>query len=645
MDPTHKKSSTPTLLICSVLLLFSFAQPALAQETDPFASAEDLKALSLEELMNIEVTLVSRTPSKLTEAASAIQVITRNDILRSGATTVPEALRLVTNLQVAQLNSSSWIISARGFNTVFANKLLVMIDGRTVYTPLFAGVLWELQNVLLEDVDRIEVVSGPGGTLWGANAVNGVINIVTRKARDSQGTYVSALAGNFINHDIAVRHGGTLSDKVAYRVYAKNFMRNNTILPNGEDNSDSWTLSQAGLRVDWDVSAKDAVTFQGDVYDGKMKTTPAESPFDGQNAMARWTHTYSERSAFIAQAYFDRYWRSDLASFIADQLQTLDFDFQHQLALGNIHQLVWGVNYRNVNDHFVSQTPLLGLLPARKNLDRASGFVQDAIKVGTNTTLTLGTKLSHNVYTGFEIQPSVRISQAMKNSLLWAAVSRAIRAPSRLDVDYYLPTYPVPPTSLSVAGGPNFESEKVIAYEAGYRLTANEHSTFSLAGFYNTYSDVYSVEALPGTLTYQIQNGSEAESWGGEFTGTYQFSNYWRLRGGYTYFDKDLRSKPGHVFDPSYLGNDARNQAMLQSMLNITPKLQFDIVARYLDYLPKTTETPQVPEYFTFDARLALHLSAFEISLVGQNLWKDEHVEFRTFRIPRSFYGRVICRL
>ncbi len=645
MDLNRKKAcTTRRLLICGVLL-FSSLQTVNAQDDDPFASAENLKALSLEELMNIEVTLVSRTPSKLTEAASAIQVITRNDILRSGATTVPEALRLATNLQVAQLNSSSWIISARGFNTVFANKLLVMIDGRTVYTPLFAGVLWELQNVLLEDVDRIEVVSGPGGTLWGANAVNGVINIITRNARESQGTYVSALAGNFINHDISVRHGGMISDKVAYRVYAKNFLRNNTILANGEDNNDTWTLSQAGLRVDWEASAKDAVTFQGDVYDGEMKTTPEASPFDGQNAMARWTHTYSEKSAFIAQAYFDRYWRSDLASFIADQLQTLDFYFQHRIALVNIHKFVWGVNYRNVNDHFVSQTPLLGLLPARKNLDRAAVFVQDAIKVGANTTLTVGTKLSHNVYTGFEIQPSASIGHAFQKSLLWAAVSRAIRAPSRLDVDYYLPTYPVPPTSLSVAGGPNFESEKVIAYEAGYRLTANEHSTFSLASFYNTYADVYSVEALPGTLTYQIQNGSEAESWGAEFTGTYQFSDHWRLRGGYTYFDKDLRSKPGHVFDPSYLGNDARNQAMLKSMLNITPNMQFDLVSRYLDYLPKTTETPQVPEYFTFDARLALHLKAFEISVVGQNLWKDEHVEFRTFSSPRSFYGRVICRL
>jgi iron complex outermembrane recepter protein len=641
------------ILLCKRCSLFSIIflgccihpRCVSAQEEGPLVTAQALKSLSIEELMNIEVTLVSRAPVKLTEVASAIQVITRNDILRSGATNIPEALRLASNLQVAQLNANAWIISARGFNTIFANKLLVMIDGRTVYTPLFGGVLWAMQNVLLEDIERIEVVSGPGGTLWGANAVNGVINIITRSTNETQGTYISGLAGDFVNHVAAVRHGGKINENLHYRVYAQNYRRNSTLLPEGGDNSDQWYLSQAGFRMDWQASNKDAVVFQGDAYQGNRKTVPAESPFDGQNAMARWTHTLSETSNFIVQTYFDRYWTNDAPGALADQLQTFDIDFQHQFTLGKQHEILWGIDYRNVNDHVINRTINVGLLPTRKNLDLISGFVQDAISIGEKTKFTVGTKILHNVYSGIEIQPSARLSFSVSpHDFVWAAISRAIRAPSRLDVDYYLPTFPVPPESPSVAGGPDFTSEKLLAYEAGYRLQPGERSTFSIAGFYNVYRDLYSVEALPGTLTYQIQNGSEGESWGGEFTGTYQILDPWRIKLGYTYINKDLRNKPGRDFDPSYLGNDSRNQAVLQSILNLPKGFQLDLTARYLDYLPATLATPEVPEYFTFDARIALQLKYFEFSVVGQNLATEEHVEFGTLSIPRSVYGRITCR-
>lgn len=635
----------PWLYICAV---FCFHFPALdlhGQHGELASSTMALKSMSLEELMNIEVTTVSRAPVKLTEVASAIQVITRNDILRSGATNVPEALRLVSNLQVAQLNASAWIVSSRGFNTIFANKLLVMIDGRTVYTPLFGGVLWELQNLLLEDIERIEVVSGPGGTLWGANAVNGVINIITRNTADSRGTYVSGLAGDFINHAVAVRHGGKINDKLFYRVYAQNFRRNNTLLPEDEENTDAWSLSQIGFRMDWRPSDKDAVMFQGDFYEGKKENVPAESPFDGQNTMVRWKHTFSERSELSVQGYFDRYWRDDVPGTIADQLQTFDVDVQHLFRAGDRHKLLWGVGYRNVNDHVVNRTVNVGLLPERKNLDLVSGFIQDAISLGKKTELTLGTKLLHNVYSGFEIQPSARIAYSSNEQrTVWAAISRAIRAPSRLDVDYFLPTYPLPPEAPKVAGGPDFTSEKLLAYEAGYRFQPSASSTFSIAGFYNLYDDVYSVEALPGTLTYQIQNGSEGESWGGEVAGTWQVTDTWRVRLGYTYFDKDLRSKPGRIFDPQYLGNDSRNIAILQSILDLPKGFQLDVAARYLDYLPRTLATAKVPEYFTFDTRLAYTWKSLELSIVGQNLWKENHVEFGTLNIPRSFYGRVVAR-
>lgn len=631
-----------------------------AQSADSILTAQALKRLSIEELMNIEVTLVSRAPVKLTEVASAIQVITREEILRSGATNVPEALRLASNLQVAQFNSNTWLISARGFNTIFANKLLVMIDGRTVYTPLFGGVLWALQNVLLEDIDRIEVVSGPGGSLWGANAVNGIINIMTRSAAETDGAYVSAQAGNFLRHSVAARYGGKFSKNLSYRVYAQNFNRDNTSQTSGIDNFDQWQLWQTGFRMDWKASGRDELTFQGDLYQGKRKTAPDDSPFDGQNVMARWTHSYSQTSNFIAQVYFDRYWYYDVAQpapgmvqTLADQLQTIDFDFQHQFRLGKAHDLVWGFDYRNVNDHFYNFNVLAGILPPRKNLDLVSAFVQDIIAVSDKTQFTAGLKVLHNVYSDIELHPSIRLSYAVTpGSLVWAAVSQGVRVPSRFDVDYYLPLPPVPAGTPRVAGGPNFESETVLAYEAGYRLQLNAKSTFSIAGFYNSYDDLYSVEVVPETVLVQIQNGSEGESWGAEFTGSYQIFDRWRVSAGYTYFDKDLRSKPGHVFDPAYLGNDSRNHATFQSMLNLPHGITFDVAARYLDYLPKTAVTDQVPEYFTFDARIALRLKHFEFALVGQNLPQEDHVEFGNFttkrstygRIPRSFYGQITCR-
>lgn len=640
----HRKPFAICLLVAYTCL--AHTPISYGQDGNSLASMHDLKKLSIEELMNMEVTLVSRAPVKLTEVGSAIQVLTRNDILRSGATSIPEALRLAANLQVAQYNSNAWIISARGFNTLFANKLLVMIDGRTVYTPLFGGVLWDMQNVLLEDVERIEIVSGPGGSVWGANAVNGIINIITRSATETKGTYVSGLSGNFINHSVEVRHGGKINDALSYRVYAQHFQRNSTVLPDGNDNSDAWKMAQAGFRMDWQASGKDAVTFQGDFYQGEKKTAPAGSPFDGQNVMARWTHKFSGKSNLIAQVYGDRYWTDDVPGTMADQLQTFDFDFQHQFAAGTHHDVMWGMDYRNVNDHTFSRTIFVGILPRRKNLDLISGFVQDAIRLGEKTTFTIGTKVLHNVYSGIEIQPTARLTFAIGDeNLIWLAASRAIRAPSRYDADYYLPAFPVPPQSPSVAGGPDFTSEKLVAYETGYRFQPNERSTFSVAGFYNIYRDLYSVEALPATLTYQIQNGSEGESWGGEFTGTYQLLDQWRLRAGYTYFNKDLRSKPGHDFDPSYLGNDSRNNALMQSMLDLPGGFQLDLVARYLDYLPKTLATPEVPEYFTFDARVAFEVKHFEFSIVGQNLRKKEHLEFGPLQIPRSLYGRVKLRI
>lgn len=603
-----------------------------------------LKKLSVEELMNIEVTLASRTPQKLTESASAIQVLTGEDIRRSGATNIPEALRLVPNVQVAQITASAWIISTRGFNTIFANKLLVMIDGRTVYTPLFGGVIWEQQNIVLEDVDRIEIISGPGGTLWGANAVNGVINIVTKGAKNTQGLYAMASAGTFIKDMAALRYGGKIGKKIFYRVYGQHFDRKQTTLPDGTGNTDAWGLTRGGFRMDWEATASDAFTLQGDVYDGARKTAGGNSPLNGQNILGRWSHTISDKSDLSLQLYYDRYFREDIPGTGSDKLKTIDIDFQHRFPLP-YQSFLWGVGYRFVKDEALFRTTNVGILPPEKNLNLFNGFLQDEITLHEQVKFTIGTKFTHFTYSGFELQPSARLAWNIQSkSTLWTAVSRAVRAPSRFDVDYFLPTYSVPPTSPSVAGGPNFISEKMTAYELGYRFQPNQRSSFSVATFYNVYHDLYSVEALPGTLTYQIQNGSEGESWGAELSANYQVTDKWRLRGGYTYFDKDLRAKPGHSFTPDYLGNDVKHRAVLQSILDLPFHLQLDIAARYLDKLPKTIATVAVPSYFTFDTRIAYTFRQYEIAVVGQSLWEEKHTEFGALNFPRNLYAKISAR-
>lgn len=621
------------------IMVFIFSSVTVAQTAD----VKRLKALSIEELMNIEVTSVSRGPMRLSETASAIQVITTDDIKRSGAASIPEALRLATNLQVAQLNSSAWIISARGFNTIFANKLLVLIDGRTVYTPLFGGVLWELQSVLLEDVERIEVISGPGGTLWGANAVNGVINIITKNAKDTQGLYVTAAVGSFLERQVAARYGFQLNEKTHARVYAQHAVRDNTVLNDSVDNIDSWETSQAGFSIAHAASERDNFTLQGDVYWGYNQSAANKLSFDGQNLLARWVRTVSEKSELALQLYYDRYWRDDPAS-LGDELITYDADFQYRFSPHARHTFLAGVGFRLVDDNVVNRS-FAGIIPAHRTMPMPSAFIQDEITVAKNLKVTVGSKFLNNIYSGFEIQPSVRAAWTRKGATVWGAVSRAIRAPSRFDVDYKLPLEPQPPTVPSVAGGPNFDSEKLHAYELGYKIQPHSKLSLSISTFYNDYDYVYSVEALPGTFTYQIQNGSDAETWGAEFSGVFQLKEMWRIRGGFTYFNKDLRARPGHVFDPRYLSNDSKHRVLLQSMLDLPGNFSLDIVARYSDYIHASLATTMVPAYFTFDSRVAWQYRGVEVSVVGQNLYRSLHSEFGSLQIPRSVYGRVTLRL
>lgn len=608
--------------------------------------------------MDLEVTSVSRGPEKLSQVASAIQVITREDIVRSGATNIPEALRLATNLQVAQLNSSAWIISARGFNTVFANKLLVLIDGRSVYTPLFGGVLWEMQHVLLEDVEQIEIISGPGGTMWGANAVNGVINIITKKAKDTQGVYVSVSGfpfgdknqlnnekksfgtPDFLRYNVAARYGAKISEKTFFRVHAQTSERSASFLNDTSRNTDSWRVTQAGFRLETYPTNKDLITIQGDLYQGLKDPGGADVAFDGQNILTRWTRTVNDRSDFVLQLYYDRYFRNDLNA-LADELWTYDIDFQYRYKIAAGTEILSGLGYRHLEDHVINRTNV-GLLPNYRTMPMYTAFVQSETSISQVFKLTIGSKFQHNFFTGVEFQPSARLAASLnEKSVLWAAISEAVRTPSRLDVDYFLF---LPPDPAIVKGNiDNFVSEKLKAYELGYRTQPTRNISLSLSGFYNEYRDVYSVEFLPDQ-TLEIMNGSEAETWGGEFSGLYQPSKSLRLRGGFTYFDKSLRPKPGRNHDPSYLMNDVKHQFLIQSMLNISDHIELDLIGRYLDYIPASFATARVPEYFTFDVRLAYRYKFLEVALIGQNLWSEQHSEFQSGLIQRSVYGKVTCR-
>jgi iron complex outermembrane receptor protein len=639
-DPTNTATSPASEPAAFGSQSASATQSAIAYNGD--ATGSKFKKMSLDELMNVDVISVSRQPEKLIGAASAIQVITNEDIHRSGATNLPEALRLAPNLRVAQVNSYAWVVSSRGFSGLFSNKLLVMIDGRTIYTPLFAGVSWDAQNVLLEDIDRIEVVSGPGGTLWGANAVNGVINIVTKSAKDTQGVYVSGAGGPMLEDQAAVRYGGKIGDNLYYRIYGQRTDRDNTFHANGTDNSDQWGVTNGGGRFDYYPSDADTLTLQGDMYGGNEQTLPADSEIDGQNIVSRWTHTFSPDSELKVQFFADHTFRDDKPSTLTDVLQTYDLDIQHSFKIGERHALVWGLGYRRMISDVEASTTFVGFLPNRRNLNLFSGFVQDEITlVPDRLRFTAGIKLEHNHFSGFEWQPSARLAWTPTDrQTFWGAVSRAVRSPSRIDTDYFLPTFAVPDTTPHVIGGPHFDSEKLIAYELGYRIQPISRLSLSLSTFYNQYDDLYGVEALPGTVAYEIQNVSEGESWGAELAGNVQLLDWLRIRGGYTYYSADIRNKPGHVAPTASLGNDPEHQVLLQTMMDLPYHFQFDLTGRYVSALPD----PEINAYIAFDARLAWQYKNWELAVVGQNLGDSRHPEFGEVEIPRSVYGKATLR-
>jgi len=667
MRPVGAAVSTGLVCVCAALTLCSSAGRAFAQSHSDSTSPATLKKLSLEELADIEVTSVSKHPEKLSQTPSAIQVISAEDIRRSGATSIPEALRLADNLDVAQVNSHDWAITARGFNTSLANKLLVLIDGRTVYTPLFSGVFWERQDYPLADIDRIEVISGPGGTLWGANAVNGVINIITKSARDTQGTYLEAGAGSQLEGAATLRYGGLLSADAGFRVYGEYFDRGDEVRADGNSNADAWRKGQGGFRIDAGASPLNTFTLQGDFYRGDEGiATGGEAHISGGNILGRWSHRISTDSDFSLQVYYDKTHMIDpipaltvnsipfaRAGFLTDDLDTYDIDFQHRLRIGANNSLIWGAGYRFTHD-VVGNAPALAFFPPVLDQSLYSAFVQDEMKLRENVFFTLGTKIEHNDYTGFEAEPSVRLQWDLRSGqMLWMAVSRAVRTPSRIDRDLSEPAPPAP--AILLEGSPDFVSETVIARELGYRVQLAAQVTASVSAFYNDYGNVRSTSLTPTTvLPLVFRNNLEGDTKGFEFSASYQVRDWWRLHGGYNVLSEDIHVKPGET-DLNQGHNetaDPHQWFSLRSSMDLPHATELDAGLRWVDtrVLNNGPALGTVPSYFEMDVRLGWHPSnSVEVSLVGQNLLHDHHAEYgfpfpTRPEIQRSIYGKVVWR-
>jgi iron complex outermembrane recepter protein len=631
------------LVLCLAFVLgLALGAPALAQTEDRLAH---LTTLSLEELLNIKVVSVAKRSENLSDSPSAIQVITNDQLRRSGASNIPEALRLATNLNIAQQNSHEWIISARGFSAEKGNKLLVLMDGRTLYTPLFAGVFWDRQDYLLEDIDRVEVISGPGGTLWGANAVNGVINLMSKDAADTQGFYGEAAAGDSLETLVGLRYGAALNKSAHYRVYTKYADRDNGQLSNGTTGSDAWSIGQVGFRLDADVG-NDKWTWQGDYYDTESWLPyQQQSQTTGGNVLGRWTRRYSETSNTSLQIYFDQ---TELvlptppfvidgnqfadAGVFADKLDTIDLDFQNSLQPFDAHKIVWGLGYRWMKDE-ATNSPGQGLLPSNRRQDLFHAFIQDEIELISETlALTLGSKVEHNDYTGTEWEPNLRLSWRLNaENMVWSAVSRAVRTPSRVDREVRQPT---PPNLVVLSGNDEFKSESVIAYEIGYRALLSSHMIVSLALFHNEYKDIRSTSFTPTTvLPFYFENNLYGESQGLELHLNYQATHWWQWQFGYNYLRNDLRIKAG-TFDLNNGNNetaDPKNQLSLRSSMNLGSSTTLDIGYRWIDKLPtdNVEQLVYVPSYSELDVRFAHAINRhLELALVGRNLLHSHHQEY-----------------
>ena len=626
-------------------LLFGGLMAALASSAHA-QSVEDLRNLSIGELSDIDVSSVTKTTQPLGDAPAAIYVITHDDIIRSGAQSVPEMLRLAPNLQVVQTSASNYVVTARGFSgnsaaQAFSDKLLVLIDGRSVYTPLFSGVYWDMQDVLPEDVERIEVISGPGATLWGANAVNGVINIITRKSSETQGGVLDVGAGN-LGRSASLQYGGRISPDLTYRLYAKGFIDNDTETPAGAKAHDGWYKPQGGFRIDWTPGA-DAVTLQGDAYQGAEEQAGADDEsISGRNVMARWTHGFSGGSSLQVQAYYDRTSRSTAGGGGSFALDTYDLDLQHSFTLDAHNDLVWGGGFRISEYEIVNNDSLL-FIPTSRTLNLGNAFIQDSLSLGPALKLILGLKLENDPYSGLTPLPSARISWKASNStLLWAAVSRAIRSPTPFDVDVQERLGGM----LFLTGNEDFQPETLTAYELGARIQPSSRLSVSVSAYYNVYDDLRSIEVQSGGfLPLHWGNMMQGRTYGVEAWGDYRVTDWWRLTAALEVQHESFSFKPGAsgILGVAQAGDDPHHQASLRSSMNLGRAFTLDADLRYVGVLPD----PHVPSYVELNGRLGWNVTErVQLSLSGFNLLHDRHMEFPApaNAIPRSVFAEARLR-
>jgi iron complex outermembrane receptor protein len=662
--------------LCPGALLFVLGtQISFAQ----LPQVKDLSEASLEQLMNVEVTSVSKKEQKISKVAAAIYVIGREDIRRSGATNIPDLLRMVPGMDVAQTRADDWAISARGFNGVFANKLLVLIDGRTVYSPVYSGVFWFMQDVPLADIERIEVIRGPGATVWGANAVNGVINIITKSSKETHGGLIEGSAGSQLAGQGLVQYGGTAGKSGDYRVFASYSGYDSLLGSNGRQAADAWHMRHAGFRSDWQLSARDSLTVQGDIFstDGgetisgfnsfappfqSVYNTPVTS--QGGNFLGRWKHVFSPTSDTALQVYFDRI--DGTVYGVRGIVDTVDFDFQHHLALGSRHDLVWGLGFRSIRDDY-SPSPATSFSPARDAETLASAFAQDEIRLAAPLWLTIGTKFEHSEDTGASLQPGIRLLWSPDDEhTVWGAVSRALRQPSRTDNDFRANILGFPgqngiPTVISVFGNPSYQPEDVTAYELGYRWAPLQRASIDIATFFNKYNNLKSVE--PGApyletdplpvhviIPEVFNNKTDANSYGAEISANLNVTSGWKLSASYSRFRMNLHPYASSTDTAPSLtnGDSPANQYQFRSYYTWSRNWDIDVSFYFVGRLVDVS----IPRYARLDSRLARRLGEWaEFSIVGQNLLDDHHFEYAqtletavATQSRRSVYAKVAWR-
>jgi iron complex outermembrane receptor protein len=652
---------------------------ARAVQAEPASLAD----LSLEELLQSDVQTASRKAQRLQDVAAAVFVITREDIERSGATSIPESLRLAPGVEVARIANNKWAVSARGFNGRFANKLLVLVDGRSIYSPLFSGVLWEMEDTLLEDIDRIEVIRGPGAALWGANAVNGVINIITRKAGATRGTLAVAGAGTEDRGFVALRHGMTVGSG-DLRLWIKGFSRDRSVAADGQEGNDTWSASRMGFRGDWSLDGGRRLTLSGEAYGGTsgdrwnlpslssatgVAPTAVSQEGRGAHLLARHEWLWSNGSEAALQAYVDRYDLNEVAT-IREVRHTVDVDFQHRPRLGNAHDIVWGVDYRESRGQ-VASGEFIAILPDRRTWRMASLFLQDEITLRPDRLrLILGTRLEHNNFTGFEPQPNLRLLWTPTPQLsLWGAASRAVRTPSRAELDAVVNLSVTPATDRSPAvllrnvpqADHRLEDERVRAFELGWRQLVDSTLSYDVAWFHNLYGKLRTATLGaasfdPSPVPHVVQEISRANevmasTRGLEVSLDWHPAKGWRVQPAYTY--TRIHASQDRL-DPLVLGTLAeyehsapRHQLSLRTSVSVSGSAQVDGWLRRVGRLQSADpRLPGVPAYTALDLRYAwCPWPALELSIVGQNLLQRRHTEIvpdllpsQTLQVQRALY-------